>query len=302
MTDAAERLTVDGRSLRITNPDRVLWPHTGTTKRELIGYQLAIAPVVLPYLRGRATMLWRYPEGVDGPGWFQANCRGRPEWLPVHEIVGRRGATLSYCRIEEPAALVWAAGLGTIELHPHLWTVDRSPEPSWLVLDLDPGPPAGLAQAARVALDLRARLEAVGVGSVVKTSGALGLHVLAPLAPGHGFEATKAFARRLAHEAAVALPDLVIERSDRADRAGRVYIDWVQNDASRQLVAPYSVRATPVPLVSTPVSWSEVAAAADASHGGSLRFGPADVLRRVDRLGDLLTTGAVVPAVLPRAG
>ena len=100
MTDADERTSVDGREIRITNPDRVLWPETGTTKRQLIAYQLAIAPLLLPYLRRRATMLWRFPEGVDGPGWFQANCRGRPDWLAVHEILGRKGEKLSYCIVE----------------------------------------------------------------------------------------------------------------------------------------------------------------------------------------------------------
>jgi bifunctional non-homologous end joining protein LigD len=299
VTDTAERTFVDGREIRITNPDRVLWPETGTTKRELIAYQLAIAPLLLPYLRRRATMLWRFPEGVDGPGWFQANCRGRPDWLPVHEILGRRGETLSYCLVEEPAALVWLANLGTIELHPHLWTVDTPAEPSWLVLDLDPGPPAGLAEAARVALHLRARLEADSLAAGVKTSGGLGLHVLVPLARNQTFAQTKAYARALAREAASALPVLVLERSVRAERAGRVYVDWIQNDSGRQLVAPYSLRATPIPMVSAPVTWSEVEQAAATRDAAPLRIGPREVLARVERLGDLLAT--IAPARLPAA-
>jgi bifunctional non-homologous end joining protein LigD len=296
----AEVATIGGRKIRITNPDRVLWPATGTTKRELIAYQQAIAAVLLPYLRRRATMLWRFPEGVDGPGWFQANCRGRPDWLPVHEIVGRKGETLSYCLVEDPAALVWLANLGTIELHPHLWTVDAPAEPTWLVLDLDPGPPAGLVETARVALHLRERLGDAGLASGVKTSGGLGLHVLVPLVAGETFERTKALARALAHEAARALPDLVVERSVRAERSGRIYIDWIQNTAGRQLVAPYSLRATPIPVVSTPVTWDEVARTAAGGDPTALRFTPRNVLDRVERVGDLLED--VPPASLRDLG
>jgi bifunctional non-homologous end joining protein LigD len=287
MTGTPTTIRVGGRDVRVTNPDRVLWPRTGTTKRELIDYQLAIAPLLLPHVRGRATMLWRFPEGVDGPGWFQANCRGHAEWLPTHEILGAKGETLRYCVIEEPAALAWLANLGTIELHPHLWTIDRPTEPTALVLDLDPGPPAGLLAAAQAALLLRRRLDALGLPSVVKTSGGLGLHVLVPLAGGHAFAATKALARALAREAAADAPELIVERSLRAERAGRVFVDWIQNDANRQLVAPYSLRATPEPRVSTPVRWDEVEAAFAARRPEALRFGPREVLDRVARLGDL---------------
>jgi bifunctional non-homologous end joining protein LigD len=293
-------LEVDGRAVRITNPDRVLWPRTGTTKRELIEYELAIAPVLLPYLRQRATMLWRYPEGVDGPGWFQANCRGHAPWLPTHEVRGGRGETLRYCVIEEPAALVWLANLGTIELHPHLWTIDAPAEPTDLVLDLDPGPPAGIVEAAGVALLVRARLDELGLASVVKTSGALGLHVLVPLRPGQTFEQTKAFGRGLAADLAREHPGLVLDRSVRAQRAGRVFIDWVQNDANRQLVAPYSIRATPVPRVSTPLGWGEVEQAVATNRPGALRFGPAEVLARLERVGDLFASAGSALGVLPR--
>ncbi len=293
-------IDVGGRAVRVTNPDRVLWPRTGTTKRELLDYQLAIAPVLLPHLRARATMLWRYPEGVEGPGWFQAQCRGHARWMRTHEILGRRGEILRYCVIEEPAALAWLANLGTIELHPHLWTTDRSTEPTVLVLDLDPGPPAGLVEAARVALVLRDRLADAGLTPVVKTSGGLGLHVLVPLAPGHTFAATKAFGRKLARSVVADAPGLVVDRSGRAERAGRVFIDWVQNDANRQLVAPYSLRATPEPRVSTPVTWTEIEDAAGARAPTRLRFGPRDVLDRLDGMGDLFAgvadaSGQVLP-------
>src|SRR3954451_10217120 len=260
-------LVVGGRHVAITHPDRVVWPVTGTTKRELVAYLLAAAPLLLPNLRGRATMLWRFPEGVDGKGWFQAQCRSRPPWVRTADIVGKRGDLLRYCLIEEPATLGWLANLGTIELHPHLWTVDEPEVPVAVVFDLDPGPPAGLASAALVALRVAERLRADGMAPVVKTSGSLGIHVAAKVDPGETFVDTKRNARDVADALAAEAPDAVIARSERASRRGRVYVDWVQNDHNRQLVAPWSPRATPLPRVSTPLTWHEVEQlAADASR------------------------------------
>ena len=287
--DDAVVLSIGGREVRVSHPDRVIWPLTGTTKRELIDYLVSVAPVLLPHVRDRATMLWRFPEGVDGPGWFQAQCRGRPAWVPVHEVVGRRGATLHYCLIEEPATLVWLANLGTLEFHPHLWRTQEPSTPSFLVFDLDPGPPAGLAEAASIAVTIRDRLVATGLGPLVKTSGSLGLHVVAPLRAGGTFEATKQYARTVAEELAAERPDLVVARSSRAARAGRVYVDWIQNDQNRQLVAPYSPRATPIPGLSMPLTWDEVEA---LGEGNVARYRPSfsGMLRRLEAVGDLWST------------
>ena len=288
--DAAVDLELDGRTVRITHPRRVIWPATGTEKLTLVEYLVEIAPVMLPYLRHRPTMLWRFPEGVDGPGWFQAQCRSRPPWVATHDIVGRRGDLLRYCVIDEPATLAWLANLGTIELHPHGWTVDRPDEPSALVIDLDPGPPAGVREAAVAARLAADRLRSAGLQPVVKTSGRSGLHVAAALGPGERFDRVKAMGRSLADELAEARPDLLIARNDRADRAGRVYVDWIQNDRNRQLIAPYSPRATPIPTVSMPLTWDEVDAAADG-HVSALRPSFRSMLRRVERIGDLWLGG-----------
>jgi bifunctional non-homologous end joining protein LigD len=279
-------LEIDGRTVRVTHPDRVIWPATGTTKRDLIDYLMAVSVPLLAHLRRRATMLWRFPEGVEGPGWFQAQCRSAPPWVETFEVNGRGGDILRYCVIEEPATLAWLANLGTIELHPHGWTVDRPDNPTHVVFDLDPGPPAGLRAAAVIALTIADRLQAVGLAPVAKTSGVLGLHVAAPLDEDATFDRWKAFSRDLADELAARAPDEVVARSDRRARAGRVFIDWVQNDSRRQLVAPYSPRATSIPQVSTPLSWAEVARAADGdlvTHRPSF----ADVPDRVRRYGDL---------------
>ena len=298
-TDATVEL--DGHEVRLTNLDRVLWPETGYTKRQMLEYLLAVAPVLLPHLRGRSITLRRFPEGVDGAGWYQVNCRGRPEWMAVQEVRGRRGDVLRYCVVESSAALAWVANLSTIELHPFLGTVDRPDEPTAIVVDLDPGPPAALLASARVALETREVLVAAGLYPVVMTSGSIGLHVMAPLEAGHSFAETKAAVRALADVLARRLPDLVAPRIERRTRSGRVFVDWVQNDESRSTVAPYSLRATPWPLVSTPVSWDEVEGALSAGRADVLLFPPDTVRGRIERVGDLfapvLTRVGTVPEI-----
>ncbi len=213
-----------------------------------------------------------------------------------------RGETLRYCVVDDEAGLLWVANLGTIELHPYLALAESPAEPTALVLDLDPGPPAGILAAARVALLARDLLDQVGLPSVVKTSGSLGVHVVVPLAPGHTFAATKAFARGLADRLADARPDLLVRSVSRTRREGRVFVDWVQNDRNRSTVAAYSLRATPWPLVSTPVSWSEVVAAVERGDAAALRFTPGEVLARFADRGDLFAEALARSAtLLPRA-
>jgi bifunctional non-homologous end joining protein LigD len=279
-------MEVDGRRMRITNPDRLLWPATGTRKRDLIDYYLAVAPGLLPHIAGRGLTLGRWPEGVDATGWLQAECRGRPDWMPALRTTTRAGGTFEYCVVEDRPGLVWLANLGTIELHPFLGTAARPNEPSCLVFDLDPGAPASIVDCCRVAMDLRDILAADGLEAYPKTSGVLGLHCFVPLAPGHTFGSTKGYARAVAGVLAERRPD-VTDRMARDERAGKVYVDWVQNDASRSTVAVYSPRAAPAPWVSTPVTWEEVAATARDGDRRRLRFGFRDVLDRLDRFGDL---------------
>jgi bifunctional non-homologous end joining protein LigD len=279
---------VDGQAVRITNPDRVLWPRTGTTKRDLLAYDFAIAPVLLPHLADRGLTLGRWPAGVGAKGWLQAECRGRPPWMPFERSRSlRTGGTFEYCVVNDRAGLAWLVGLGTIELHPFLSTVDRRAEPSFVVFDLDPMPPATVLDAARVALDLRRRLDARGLASYPKTSGLHGLHVFVPISGGHAFEATKAFARTMAEALAAEDPGVTARMTRRAARAGLVLVDWLQNDPSRSTVAAYSPRAAEVPLVSTPVTWTEIADAARRADRRALMFDMAAVLDRVDRFGDV---------------
>jgi bifunctional non-homologous end joining protein LigD len=304
MTRPRERarnpLEVDGRAVVLTNLDKVLFPATGFTKRDLVDYYLAAAPALLPHLAGRPVTLARFPDGVDAPGWYQTNCpAGRPEWLRVAEVRGARGQPLQYCLIEDRAALAWVANAAALELHPLLAPADATTSASALVLDLDPGPPAGLVACARLALRLRARLAEVGLEVFPKTSGGSGLHLHVPLDGADGFDRTKAYARTLAQELAREDPGGVTDRMTLAMRAGKVLVDWRQNGANRSLIAPYSVRAATVPLVATPVRWEEVASVATSNDESSLRFAPAEVLERLRAHGDLLaatlTRGGRVP-------
>jgi bifunctional non-homologous end joining protein LigD len=268
---------VAGRRLQVSSLDRVLWPATGTTKAELLQHYLAVAPLLLPHLAGRPLTLHRYPQGVGGPHFFQTRTPPHPPWL--------RTATLSYPRtgktfeapvIDDLAGLVWAVNLTAVELHPFLSRLPDLAGPTALVLDLDPGAPAGLLEACRVALLLRAELHALGLVSWPKTSGGKGLHVYVPVT-GATYEQTKSLARRLAGRLAEMHPDLVVERMTKALRAGKVLVDWSQNDAGKSTVAPWSVRGQPVPTVSMPVSWDEVEEAVRLQAVAHLVFDLADV-------------------------
>lgn len=299
--EARQALEVEGRTVLLSNPGKVLFPVTGFAKRDLVDYYLAVAPALLPHLGGRPVTLGRFPDGVDAPGWYQTNCpQVRPDWLRVAEVRGARGQTLRYCVLDGAAALAWAANAAAIELHPLLAAADAAATARALVLDLDPRPPAGLVDCARLALRLRARLSAAGLESLPKTSGGRGLHLHVPLDGSAGFDRTKAFARALAREVAGEDPGGVTDRMPLADRAGKVLVDWRQNDPGRSLIAPYSLRAASVPLIAAPLRWDEVTAAAVSGEERPLRLGPAEVLDRLGRDGDLfapaLARGGRVPA------
>jgi bifunctional non-homologous end joining protein LigD len=275
---------IDGRELALTNLDKVLWPETGFTKAQMIDYYVGVAPVLLPHLANRPLTLRRFPDGVGGVSWHENECQDRPDWLPVCETRGRGGRLLRFCVVDGLAALVWIANRAAVELHPFLWRVDAPREPTQIVFDLDPGPPAGIVEAARIALALRPLLEDLGLAPRVKTSGSLGLHVHAPL--GEPMD-TKRLARAVAERVASERPGEVVPEMRRSARRGKVYVDWLQNDPTRQTVAPYSLRGLPSPTVATPVRWEEVERAAGGDDPKPLTFTAADVRARIEREGDL---------------
>jgi bifunctional non-homologous end joining protein LigD len=287
--------------VNVSNADKVLWPATGFTKGAMLDYYARVAPALLPHLRGHPLTMRRFPDGVAAPGWFQYECRGAPAWLRTAEIPYRDGTPRRFCVVDDVESLLWIANLGTIELHPLPARVETPDRPSWLVLDLDPGPPADTVTCARVALIVRAALADHGLSPVVKTSGSLGLHVYVPLHGTATFAAAKALARRIASGLARRHADAIVDRNARELRVGKVLIDWLQNDPSRSTIAPYSLRALPWPTVSTPVTWEEVERAAASGDTAALIFTVADIATRLETHGDLFRLAGERPNDLPDA-
>ena len=290
---------LEGRRLRLTNLHKVLWPEAGKTKAWLIEYYARIAPVLLPHLAARPLTLRRFPDGIDGPSWHQNECRGEPEWFHTFETRGRGGRELRFCVVDDVPSLIWVANQGAIELHPFQWTIDAPREPTTVVFDLDPGEPADLADSARVAVRLREVLGQLGLVSYVKSSGSLGLHVHVPLRTPRDGEHIKAFARAIGEALAHQHPEDVVTEMDKRLRAGKVFVDWLQNDPTRQTVAPYSLRGVAWPTVAAPLTWNEVERAARDSRPELLMVVGDAVFERLERYGDLFAEALELEQELP---
>ncbi len=285
MSSTSLEVTVEGRQLKLSNMDKVLYPATGFTKGQVIDYYTRIAPVLLTHLRGRALTLKRYPNGVDSQFFYEKNCpKHRPEWVDTVAVwSGRNKADVNYCLANDLPTLVWVANLASLELHTSLSHAEDIERPTMLVFDLDPGPPASIVECCRVACMLRPLLEADGLVPFAKTSGSKGLQLYAR-ADRPSSEQTSAYAKGLAQRLEKEQPDLVVHRMTKALRDGKVLVDWSQNSAAKTTVSVYSLRARERPTVSTPVTWDEVEACASPSD---LVFTSDDVLARVERNGDL---------------
>jgi bifunctional non-homologous end joining protein LigD len=288
---------VNGRQLELSNLDKVLYPAAGFTKGEVIDYYTRVSEVLVPHLADRPLTRIRYPNGVDGNGFFEKNApAGVPHWVRVETLPvpgsTRDRETLDYVVADNLPTLVWLANLAALELHVPQWTVG-STGPDRLVVDLDPGAPAGLAQCAEVALLLRDRLAADGLTAYPKTSGRKGMQLMCALAGEQPAEKVAHYTRTVAEELARAHPKTITARMTKNLRPGKVFIDWSQNNAAKTTVAPYSLRAEATPMVSAPLAWAEVEA-------GAVRpMRCTEVLSRIDEYGDLLadlcTPGPRVP-------
>jgi bifunctional non-homologous end joining protein LigD len=278
---------VEGRALKLSNLDKVLYPEAGFTKAEVLDYYARIAPVLLPHLGDRALTLNRFPDGPAGPSFYEKNCPGhRPDWVGVHRIGGPEG-TIDFCRIDSVAALTWVANLAALELHTSMARAADPDTPTMVVFDLDPGEPAGVLDCAAVARQVRDTLARLGLDSVAKTSGSKGLQVYLPLNTPTTYAATSGFSQALARLLERAQPTKVVSVQRKSLRRGKVLVDWSQNSRHKTTVCAYSLRARPRPTVSTPIAWGEVDAAVEAGDAELLRFEAPEVLDRVTRLGDL---------------
>src|SRR5205085_5908532 len=262
LPDGALAVVLDGRRLKISNWDKVLFPQAGFTKGELISYYARVADAVLPHLRDRPLTLKRYPNGVDAPYFYEKQSPShRPEWVQTARI-----GSINYTLAQDRPTLIWLANLADVELHTSLATAQRPQRPTMLVFDLDPGAPAGIVECCEVALVLRGLFSQIGLETVAKSSGSKGMQMYAPLNSAASYEQTKPFARRIAELLEQRLPELVVSRMTKRLRKGKVLVDWSQNDEHKTTVTVYSVRARDRPTVSAPVSWPEVQSCLEARN------------------------------------
>jgi bifunctional non-homologous end joining protein LigD len=285
-------IELEGRELKLTNLDKVLYPATGFTKLDLISYYAAVAAVLLPHLRDRPLTLKRYPDGVDGKFFYEKRSPAhRPPWVATAAVAsGRAKGDIPYTLCQDLPTLIWLANLADIELHPLLSLADDVTTPTTLAFDLDPGPLAGILECCEVALDLHELFAGLALSSYVKTSGSKGLQVYVPLGDGEtGYAQTKPFARAVAAMFEQRRPELVVSDMAKAKRKGKILIDWSQNDEHKTTVSVYSMRATERPAVSTPVTWAEVQECRDSGRAQLLTFTPEQALARVAERGDLFS-------------
>ncbi|WP_017936048.1 non-homologous end-joining DNA ligase [Nocardioides sp. Iso805N] len=301
MADAEIRVEVEGRTLAVSNLDKVLYPRTGTTKGEVLHYYASIAPVLLPQLRDRAVTRVRWPHGVAEGSFFEKNApAGTPSWVRTVTVptTGSRTASgkdglLTFPIVNDLATLTWLVNLAALELHVHQWRVSAEGDPlgaDRIVIDLDPGEPAGLHECCQVALLARELLAGRGLTSTPVLSGSKGLHLYAQLPAPLPSEESSALAKEVAEELQRQHPGLVTATMTKSRRTGKVFLDWSQNAGSKTTVCPYSLRGRERPTVAAPVSWAEVESGAEDPLGlEQLRF--EEVLERVQEHGDLFGDG-----------
>ncbi|WFE38103.1 non-homologous end-joining DNA ligase [Micromonospora sp. WMMD998] len=285
------KVDVEGRALELSNLDKVLFPKAAFTKGEVVDYYTRIAPVLLPHLEDRALTRIRFPNGVDGGSFFEKNApAATPAWVRTENLPAPGSSkgreTIDYVVCDELPTLVWLANLAALELHTPQWKIGAHPDV--MVVDLDPGAPAALKQCCQVALLMRDRLARDGVAAYPKTSGKKGMQLCCPIAGTQDAEVVSGYARAVARELEQTHPKLVVSKMAKNLRPGKVFIDWSQNNAAKTTVAPYSLRAQPVPAVSTPLTWEEVEAGAAGKRPSTRPYTAAEVLTRVAKQGDLL--------------
>jgi bifunctional non-homologous end joining protein LigD len=280
---------IEGKHLKLSNLDKVLYPDVGFTKGQVIDYYVRVAPYLLPHLRGRPLTMKRYPNGVGGMFFYEKNCPShRPDWVKTVKVWSEgNNRWMDYCLIEDLATLVWAANLADLELHTSLSLGKDVLQPSFLVFDLDPGAPANMVQCCQVGVWVRDIFRKLELQCFAKTSGSKGLQVYVPLNSKVSYDQTKTFAHELARMLERQHPELVVSDMKKALRTGKILVDWSQNDDHKTTVCVYSLRAKERPTASTPVSWEEVEACLKSADPNLLVFDSEQVLQRAKDHGDL---------------
>ena len=280
----SQQVTVDGRRLTLSSLDKVLYPATETTKGEVLHYYAQVSPYLLPLLAGRPVTRVRYPHGTADMSFFEKNLpSGAPSWVTHTDF-----DEMTYPFVPDLATLTYLVNLNSLEFHVPQWRVGKDgvpAHPDRLVLDLDPGSPAGLAECAQVALHLRERLGALGLDLVPVTSGSKGMQLYASLGGDLSSDQVRDLAQQLAQEMTKRHPDIVLWKMTKSLRPGKIFIDWSQNVAAKTTIAPYSLRGRELPRVAAPRTWDEVEAGARGEPFEHVMVD--EVLERLDSLGDL---------------
>ena len=278
------------RGVRVTSPDKLLWPDERITKLDLVRYYEEMAPVILPYVRQRPLTLRPFMQGITGRGIYLKNVpKGAPEWLETFaDVAESTGETVNFVVAKDVKTLIWVAQYNSIELHAWLSKIDKPDLPDWAVVDLDPpddvSPGKRRKVAVKIATLVREQLERHGLRSFPKPTGQTGVHVLVPLARVHPSDDVRKFFERLGTELCGAHPDLVTTDYNTADRHGRILIDYAQNSRGKTTVAPYSVRPKPGAPVALPMTWEELDRWAASKQQVSLKTAPAHVQKHGDAL------------------
>jgi bifunctional non-homologous end joining protein LigD len=297
-------IEVQGKQLKLSNLEKVLYPAAGFTKQQVIDYYVRIAPVMLPHLKDRPLTRKRYPNGVDQEFFYEKNApQHRPDWVktvPIWSEGNRR--MVHYILANDLPTLVWLANLAAIELHPSLSLAKDINCPTMMVFDLDPGPPANIVQCCQVAMWLRGIFENFSLQSFPKTSGSKGLQLYVPLNTPTSYEQTKPFAHALAQLLEHDHPDMVVSDMKKNIRTGKVFVDWSPTDEHKTTIAVYSLRARERPTVSTPVTWQEVEQALKKKNPALLVFEAAQTVKRVEKMGDLSAPLVTLKQRLPDLG
>jgi bifunctional non-homologous end joining protein LigD len=283
-----QSLDIDGTKVDVTNLQKIFYPKPGFTKGDVIDYYVRISPVLLPHLKERPITLKRYPDGVEGFFFYEKKCPAhRPKWIKTTKVDKSEGGEINYCVINDLPSLVWAANLADLELHTFLHKAPALGRPTALAFDLDPGPPADIVLCCKVGLWLKGVFDALKMESFAKTSGSKGLQVYIPINSAVTYDKTKAFSHAIADLLESRSPEIVVSKMQKSLRSGKVLVDWSQNDDHKTTVNVYSLRAKDYPTVSTPVTWEEVEATVRKRKATSLSFDAKEVLKRVQKMGDL---------------
>lgn len=301
--EVSTELKVGTRKVKVTHLDRVLFPETGFTKGQLIDYYIRMSRFVLPHLKNRPVTLKRYPNGIHDEHFYEKDAPAHtPPWVRTSPVWRVNGASqINYILLNDVPSLVWAANLANLELHTFLARAPKIEQPTVLVFDLDPGPPAGILDCAQVALWLRDLLDRLGLQCFVKASGSKGLHCVVPLNTPVTYAETQPLAQAFAQLLERQHPDRVVSAMGKELRTGKVFIDWSQNANFKTTVSVYSLRAKrEEPFISMPLDWKAVQRALRRKDPAPFLVSPEEAIRRCESLGDLFAPVLKLKQRLPR--